>query len=86
MKRSYMDERILREANLLISEGMTIRDLAKIIGVSKTTVHLDITKRLQWIDRSLYIKCLAILEKNKDERHIRGGQATKEKWERYRSM
>ena len=58
----------------------TVRQAAKIFGVSKSTVHKDLTERLENIDSSLAIEVRKILDLNKSERHIRGGMATKEKY------
>ncbi len=61
--------------------GATVRQCASHFGISKSTVHSDITKRLPLCDRQLYEKVYAILQYNKSERHIRGGMATKRKYE-----
>ena len=66
-----------------ISEtGATVRQCAAVYNVSKSTVHTDVTHRLGGIDRDLSEKVRRVLEKNKSERHIRGGMATKEKFKR----
>ncbi len=62
--------------------GATVRQCAKVYNVSKSTVHTDVTRRLGGIDRDLSEKVRRVLEKNKSERHIRGGMATKEKFKR----
>jgi putative DeoR family transcriptional regulator (stage III sporulation protein D) len=62
-----------------------VREAAKHFDVSKSTVHKDVTERLKIIDRSLYLKTRAVLDKNKEERHIRGGMSTREKYIKYRS-
>ena len=61
--------------------GATVRQCANHFGISKSTVHSDITKKLPECDILLYEKVRAILEYNKSERHIRGGMATKKKYE-----
>ena len=60
--------------------GATVRAAAKVFGVSKSTVHKDVTERLVKDDPVLYKRVKAVLEKNKSERHIRGGLATKRKY------
>lgn len=75
-----ISERIKSEANYLIQNKATVRQVAKAFNISKSTVHVDITKKLKKIDSGLYIEVTKILEKNKAERHIRGGIATREKW------
>lgn len=61
--------------------GATVRQCAKEFGISKSTVHTDVTERLGCIDRSLQEKVRRVLDKNKTERHLRGGEATKRKFE-----
>ena len=65
--------------------GATVRQCAAVYNVSKSTVHTDVTRRLGGIDRDLCEKVRRVLEKNKSERHIRGGEATKEKYKQVRS-
>ena len=60
--------------------GATVRQCAKEFGISKSTVHTDVTERLGGIDRSLQEKVRRVLDKNKTERHLRGGEATKQKF------
>lgn len=60
--------------------GATVRQCAAVYNVSKSTVHTDVTRRLGGIDRDLCEKVRRVLEKNKSERHIRGGLATKNKF------
>ncbi|MCQ2450853.1 MAG: sporulation transcriptional regulator SpoIIID [Clostridia bacterium] len=63
--------------------GATVRATSKVFKVSKSTVHKDVTKRLYYDDPVLYKAVSAVLKKNKDERHIRGGMATKMKYQKY---
>jgi putative DeoR family transcriptional regulator (stage III sporulation protein D) len=78
----YFDaERDVRFAKHIINSGDTIRAVARVFGVSKSTVHRDITKILKRNNPSLYKEVSAVLEKNKKERHLRGGAATKAKYE-----
>ncbi len=66
----------------IIKTGATVRTAAKVFSVSKSTVHTDVTKRLAQIDKSLYSEVRRVLEKNKSERHLRGGNATREKYKK----
>lgn len=69
----------------LIERRTTIRDAAKHFSVSKSTVHKDLSERLERIDRTLYAQVKEILEQNKAERHIRGGDATRRKYQKNRN-
>jgi putative DeoR family transcriptional regulator (stage III sporulation protein D) len=64
----------------IIEHNATVRDAAKHFGVSKSTVHKDLAERLRHIDRALYVQVRAVLEQNKAERHLRGGEATRRKY------
>lgn len=75
------DERAIALAEYIIRNNATVRAAAKANAVSKSTVHSDVTKRLQKIDGELYGKVRKILQTNKAEKHIRGGIATKRKYE-----
>ena len=75
------DERARRLAEYLINEKSTVRNTAAAFGISKSTVHKDISCRLKRIDPALYAEAAKILDTNKSERHIRGGNATKRKYE-----
>ena len=66
----------------IIENHATVRSTAKHFGISKSTVHKDMTQRLRYYNKDLYIKVRNILETNKAQRHIRGGMATKEKYRR----
>lgn len=66
-------------ARYIAETNSTVRHCAKVHGVSKSTVHTDVTKRLGGIDKDLQEKVRRVLEKNKSERHLRGGMATREK-------
>ncbi len=67
-------------ANFIINEGATVRQTAKLFGVSKSTVHKDVTERLPKINPLIANQVKDILDLNKAERHIRGGRATKMKY------
>lgn len=79
-----IETRVLEEALLILVKKGTIRKIAKEFGVSKSTVHIDMTKRLSDIDYSLFKQVKELLQENKQQRHIRGGMATKRKYERSR--
>lgn len=73
-------DRCIKLAEYLIDNNSTVRATAKHFGISKSTVHKDIAEKLPHIQFELYQKAKDVLEKNKAERHIRGGQATKDKY------
>lgn len=79
MKR-YIEERAIDIANYIIANNSTVRQAAKEFGVSKSTVHKDVSERLYHINVSLAKEVRKVLDVNKEERHIRGGMATKEKY------
>lgn len=74
------EERTIRLAQYMIQEGATVRQTAAQFGVSKSTVHKDITTRLKKLNAVLYEQVQTVLQTNKEERHIRGGMATREKY------
>lgn len=80
-----LEKRARELAVYLIERRTTIRDAAKHFSVSKSTVHKDLSERLKEIDRSLYVQVKEILEQNKAERHLRGGDATKRKYQKQRA-
>ena len=73
-------ERAVILAQYIIETGDTVRGAAKRFGVSKSTVHSDVTKRLRRLSPTLWRQCHQVLEFNKSERHMRGGNATREKY------
>ena len=75
------EERAIMLARYITENGATVRHCAAVHSVSKSTVHTDVTKRLGGIDRDLQEKVRRVLDKNKSERHLRGGMATKRKYE-----
>ena len=77
-----IDERACELAVYMIQTGATVRAAARHFGISKSTVHKDISQRLQRCNKSLYLQVRQILDTNKAERHIRGGMATKEKYKK----
>ncbi len=84
--RDYIEERTLELAEYIIQNKCTVRKAAKKFGISKSTVHKDIRERLKGINPKMAKEAVAVLEENKKERHIRGGMATKEKYEKYRKI
>ena len=72
-------ERTIKEANYIVEHGATIRETAHAFNISKTVVHKDVTERLRTYNLALAMKVAKVLAKNKAERHIRGGKATKKK-------
>ena len=77
-------ERCEMLAEYVIETGATVRNAAMHFGISKSTVHKDLTTRLKYINPSLYKSVKKVLEKNKSERHIRGGEATRKKYMLYK--
>ncbi|WP_297435261.1 sporulation transcriptional regulator SpoIIID [uncultured Clostridium sp.] len=78
--KDYIEERVLEVAKYIIDSKSTIRRTAKIFGVSKSTIHKDMTERLPKINVTIADEAKFILDINKSERHIRGGNATKLKY------
>ena len=74
----YITERVIKEAEYIIETNSTVRAAA--LHFSKSTVHKDVTERLEEIDKELFVKVREVLNKNLSERHIRGGMATKNKY------
>ena len=75
--KSHIEQRAVTIAKYILEKQSTVRQTAKVFGVSKSTVHKDVTERLEEIQPTLASEVKQILEKNKSERHIRGGMATK---------
>jgi putative DeoR family transcriptional regulator (stage III sporulation protein D) len=80
MKGISIEERATNLAHYIIDSKDTVRGAAKQFGISKSTVHKDVSERLLNINKALAIEVRRILEDNKAERHIRGGEATKIKY------
>ena len=76
----YIAERAVKEAEHIISTGATVRACANYFGISKSTVHKDVSERLKDVDAALYTGVRQVLDKNLSERHIRGGLATRDKY------
>ncbi|MBU9736244.1 sporulation transcriptional regulator SpoIIID [Diplocloster agilis] len=78
--KGYIEERAIDIANYIIDYNATVRQTAKKFGISKSTVHKDVTDRLLQINPALARQARKVLDVNKSERHIRGGLATREKY------
>ncbi len=78
--KAYIKERTLQVATHIADTQDTIRKTAQIFNLSKSTVHNDLAKRLNRIDKDLYSKVKWVLDKNFSEKHIRGGNSTKQKY------
>jgi len=78
--KEYIEERAIELAYYIIEKKTTVRAAAKKFGISKSTVHKDVTERLERISPELADQVRTVLDENKAERHIRGGQATKAKY------
>ena len=74
--------RVLEEAYMIINTKMTIRDLSKIIGVSKSTIHIDMRERLKLIDKQLYLEVNKVFLEHIKIRHYLGGLATQKKYKK----
>jgi len=80
-KKLEIEQRVIEEALILTKNQLTVRQVAKRYGVSKSTVHKDLTERLPGIKGELYRDVQLVLKINKAERHIRGGNATKARYD-----
>ncbi len=80
--RVLSSDRAVLLGEYIIDTGATVRATAKVFKISKSTVHKDVTVRLKKESPALYLQVKDVLDKNKKERHIRGGQATKEKYQK----
>ena len=78
--RTNIEERACELAAYIIDTRATVRAAAKKFGISKSTVHKDLSERLKYINMPLYLQVKEVLEYNKAERHIRGGMATRMKY------
>jgi putative DeoR family transcriptional regulator (stage III sporulation protein D) len=77
---TYIEQRVLDVAAYIIENGATVRSAAKEFKISKSTVHKDMQERLRMLDPRAYKAVKRVLERNKEERHIRGGMATYRKY------
>lgn len=78
--KDLVEERAAMLGEYIVENEATVRAAAKVFGISKSTVHMDVAERLKKVDPALYGQVRKVLEVNKAERHIRGGLATKEKY------
>lgn len=83
---SNVDKRCVEIGEYIRDTGATVRRAAAVFGISKSTVHIDVTKRLRNIDKILYDEVKKVLEENKAQRHIRGGLATREKYSKMKKQ
>ena len=81
-----VEERVKQLAEYIIATKATVRTTAKKFGISKSTVHTDVSKRLLSIDKDMADKVRQVLDENKSQRHIRGGLATREKYKLLHEM
>ena len=86
MEKVYIEERAVELAHYIIDTKDTVRGAAKRFGVSKSTVHKDVTERLMKINPLLAGEAKKVLDDNKAERHIRGGEATRQKYKHMHSL
>ena len=80
--KNPVEERAVELGCYIVENRSTVRAAAKKFGISKSTVHMDVATRLQHLNPQLYCQVREVLEVNKAQRHIRGGIATKEKYEK----
>lgn len=78
----YIWQRVIDIANYVLTTGDTVRSAAEAFGVSKSTVHKDLTERLYQVNPGLAKQVKLVLENNKAERHLRGGEATRRKYQK----
>ncbi len=82
----FAQQRAVLLARYIVETGSTVRLAAREFGIGKSTVHTDVTKKLRNIDAALWARCREVLERNRDERHLRGGDATRRKYARLREQ
>ena len=78
--KGNVEERAVRLGEYIIEKKSTVRESAKVFGISKSTGHKDLTSRLPRLNSGLYKEVRAVLDVNKEERHLRGGEATRRKY------
>ena len=78
--KSYIETRAVEIANYIVENNATVRQAAKQFGISKSTVHKDVAVRLRTLQPELFRQVRAVLARNKAERHLRGGAATRRKY------
>ena len=82
MKKFDRDKRCIELGEYIVNTGATVRQAAEVFAVSKSTVHIDVTKRLRELSPTLAGKVEEVLEYNKSVRHLRGGDATRKKYKK----
>lgn len=78
--QEHIRERVLTLSNYIIESGATVRQTANKYGISKSTVHKDVTERLPQLSEVTAARVRSILDQNKAQRHLRGGEATRQKY------
>ena len=76
----YIEQRVIKCAEYIVETGCTVRACSAHFCISKSTVHKDVSERLKYVDEELYEKTKKVLAVNLSERHVRGGEATREKY------
>lgn len=84
--QKYLIERCKAEGRFVVENNATIRQTAKKFSCSKSTVHIDVSKRLKEIDKNLFNEVKIVLENNFEQKHIRGGNATKNKFKNIKNI
>lgn len=79
--KDYIEERAITLSEYIVNNKATVRDTAKAFNISKSTVHKDAAERIWLLDKGLAEKVSEVLSYNKADRHLRGGNATKHKYE-----
>ncbi|MGE5482553.1 MAG: sporulation transcriptional regulator SpoIIID [Bacteroidota bacterium] len=82
--RDYIRRRVVEISTYIVENKATVRQAASVFGVSKSTVHKDVTERLPRVSKELARQVKKVLDRNKAERHLRGGEATRRKYRRER--
>ena len=80
--KDYIEERVLEVAQYIIDSKATIRKTAKAFGISKSTVHTDLSKKLKYENYELYLRVQILLKNNFKEKHLRGGESTRIKYKK----
>ena len=80
--REDIIDRVLKEAEYMITTRCTVRECAMVFGISKSTLHQDVRQRLKERDRGLYIRISKLMGYNLSVRHLRGGEATRRKYKK----
>lgn len=78
--QEYIQKRVLEICQYILETQSTVRQAAQVFGVSKSTVHKDMTERLPSLNKELAVQVKKVLDFNKAERHLRGGEATRKKY------